>query len=230
MKEPAPKPVSQPAPAAADAPRAISVSVVEDDPEARALLQNWLGTTNGFRCASAHPDLPSALAGLPEARPDIVLMDLHLPGGSGIECIRRLKPRMTQTQFLVITVYDDSNSIYQALSAGATGYLLKRVSKKELFASLHLVQAGGSPMSNAIARRVAQAFALPALDQPGKDLSEREAAVLALLAQGHPEKEIAEKLGISRHTVHTYIRRIYEKLHVHSHAQAIARFSTQRQG
>ncbi|MCX6924376.1 MAG: response regulator transcription factor, partial [Verrucomicrobia bacterium] len=116
--------------------QAIAVSIVEDDRETRSLLENWLNTTHGFRCASAHPDAPSALAGLPEARPGIVLMDINLPGGSGIDCIRQLKPKMPQTQFLVITVYGDANSIYQALTAGATGYLLKRTSKEELFASL----------------------------------------------------------------------------------------------
>jgi DNA-binding NarL/FixJ family response regulator len=211
--------------------RAIAVSVVEDDPEARSLLESWLNRTQGFRCASAHPDAPSALAGLPEARPDIVLMDLNLPGGSGIDCIRRLKPKMPRTQFLVITVYGDANSIYQALTAGATGYLLKRTSKEELFASLRLIQAGGSPMSSGIARRVAQAFQAPvAAVGSGEELSTRECEVLDLLARGHPEKQIADKLGISRHTVHTYIRRIYEKLQVHSHAQAVARYSSREEG
>jgi len=208
------------------------VSIVEDDPEARGLLENWLNAAPGFRCSSTHPDVPSALAGLPGVRPDIVLMDINLPGGTGIDCIRELKPQMPLTQFLVITVYGDANSIYQALEAGATGYLLKRTSKEELFASLRLMQAGGSPMSSGIARRVAQAFQTPPVTETvaKEELSERECQVLELLARGHPEKVIADEMGISRHTVHTYIRRIYEKLQVHSQAQAVASYSKRRQG
>ncbi|MEI6604473.1 MAG: response regulator transcription factor [Verrucomicrobiota bacterium] len=211
--------------------RTIAVSIVEDDPEARGLLEDWLNAAPGFRCASTHPDVPSALAGLPGERPDIVLMDINLPGGTGIECIGLLKPQMPQTQFLVITVYDDANSIYQALEAGATGYLLKRTSKEELFASLRLLQAGGSPMSSGIARRVAQAFQVPPVTAAAaeEELSDRECEVLDLLARGHAEKEIADEMSISRHTVHTYIRRIYEKLQVHSQAQAVASYSKRQQ-
>ena len=149
---------------------------------------------------------------------------------SGIECVRQLKPKMPQTQFLMLTVYSDTNSIFQALEAGAVGYLLKRTSRDELFAALRLVQAGGSPISSGIARLVAQAFQTP---QPAaaenEALSERERQVLDLLSHGHPEKQIADRLKISPHTVHTYIRRIYEKLHVHSHAQAVAKYAGQTQ-
>jgi DNA-binding NarL/FixJ family response regulator len=206
----------------------IKVSIVEDDAEAREMLADWLGTTPGFSCLSTHSNGLSAVEALPSIQPEVVLMDINLPGLKGIECVRRLKPVMPQTQFLMLTVYGDTNSIFQALEAGAVGYLLKRTSKDELFAALKLVQAGGSPISSGIARRVAQAFQTPRLPTSEDEvLSERERQVIDLLSHGHPEKQIAERLGISPHTVHTYIRRIYEKLHVHSHAQAVAKYAEQ---
>ena len=204
------------------------VSIVEDDAEARQLLAEWLNATAQFRCASVHADGLAALKELPAVAPKIVLMDINMPGMQGIECVRRLKPEMPDTQFLMLTVYTDTKSIFQALAAGAIGYLLKRTSRNELLAALALVQAGGSPISSGIARLVAQAFQTPpapALDNG--ELSERERQVLDLLSQGHPEKQIADRLKISPHTVHTYIRRIYEKLHVHSHAQAVAKYTGQ---
>jgi len=205
------------------------VSIVEDDVEARELLAEWLNTTPQFQCASVHANGLMALKELPAVAPKIVLMDINMPGMQGIECVRRLKPSMPNTQFLMLTVYSDTKSIFEALAAGATGYLLKRTSRNELLAALGLVQAGGSPISSGIARLVAQAFEAPApavaLDNSG--LSERERQVLDLLSHGHPEKQIADHLKISPHTVHTYIRRIYEKLHVHSHAQAVAKYAGQ---
>ena len=205
------------------------VSIVEDDVEARELLAEWLNTTSQFQCASVHANGLMALKELPAVAPKIVLMDINMPGMQGIECVRRLKPSMPNTQFLMLTVYSDTKSIFEALAAGATGYLLKRTSRNELLAALGLVQAGGSPISSGIARLVAQAFEAPApavaLDNSG--LSERERQVLDLLSHGHPEKQIADHLKISPHTVHTYIRRIYEKLHVHSHAQAVAKYAGQ---
>jgi DNA-binding NarL/FixJ family response regulator len=207
----------------------IKVSIVEDDPELRQMLANWLEATPGFSCVSAHVDGTSAVAELPAVKPEIVLMDINLPGLRGIECVERLKPLMPGTHFLMLTVYGDTNSILQALEAGAIGYLLKRTSREELFAALKLVQAGGSPISSGIARRVAQVFHKPPTVAAPDDetLSERERQVLDLLSHGHPEKQIADRLGISPHTVHTYVRRIYEKLHVHSHAQAVAKYNEQ---
>jgi DNA-binding NarL/FixJ family response regulator len=213
-------------------PMRIRVSIVEDDSELRQMLGNWLETTPGFVCASAHASGTAAVAELPAVKPEVVLMDINLPGLRGIECVDRLKPLMPNTHFLMLTVYGDTNSIFQALEAGAVGYLLKRTSREELFAALRLVQAGGSPISSGIARRVAQVFQKPpaaAAPAPAGDesLSERERQVLDLLSHGHPEKQIADRLGISPHTVHTYVRRIYEKLHVHSHAQAVAKYNEQ---
>lgn len=204
----------------------LKISVVEDDAEARELLADWLNSTPDFCCVSTHDNGLAAVKELPGLRPEVVLMDINLPGLKGIECVRSLKPQMPQTQFLMLTVYSDNNSIFQALEAGAIGYLLKRTSRDELFAALRLVQAGGSPISSGIARRVAQAFQKPRPSAPAdQTLSDRERQVLDLLSLGHPEKQIADRLGISPHTVHTYIRRIYEKLHVHSHAQAVAKYA-----
>ena len=206
------------------------VSVVEDDAEARELLAEWLNSTTHFQCASTHADGLSAVEELPAVAPEIVLMDINLPGMKGIECVSRLKVEMPQTQFLMLTVYSDTKSIFRALAAGATGYLLKRTSEDELFAALRLVQTGGSPISSGIARLVAQSFQVRQTWETDDDaLSERERQVLDLLSCGHPEKQIADRLRISPHTVHTYIRRIYEKLHVHSHAQAVAKYVEQTQ-
>jgi DNA-binding NarL/FixJ family response regulator len=205
-----------------------SVSIVEDDADAREMLAEWLNSTPQFRCASVHADGAAALKELPAVAPQIVLMDINMPGMRGIDCVRQLKPIMPSTQFLMLTVYSDTKSIFQALAAGATGYLLKRTSQNELFAALSLVQAGGSPISSGVARLVAQAFQEPANPASGHEvLSERERQVLDLLSHGHPEKQIADHLKISYNTVHTYIRRIYEKLHVHSHAQAVAKYANQ---
>lgn len=237
-KNPAPPLPASPVPATfapAAVPASISgvptrISIAEDDTEAREMLAEWLNSTSHFRCVSAHADGVSALEELPAVAPEIVLMDINMPGMQGIECVRRLKPKMPQTQFLMLTVYADTQSIFQALEAGATGYLLKRASRDELFAALRLVQAGGSPISSGIARLVAQAMQTPPLPSVANDegaLSERERQVLDLLSHGHPEKQIADRLKISPHTVHTYIRRIYEKLHVHSHAQAVAKYAEQ---
>ncbi len=206
----------------------IKVAIVEDDAEAREMLKEWLDGTPGFKCAGALGDGLSAVGRLPALHPDVVLMDINLPGLKGIECVRRLKPVMLETHFLMLTVYGDTNSIFQALEAGAIGYLLKRTSKDELFAALKLVQAGGSPISSGIARRVAQVFQKPqAAVSDEETLSERERQVIDLLSHGHSEKQIADRLNISQHTVHTYIRRIYEKLQVHSHAQAVAKYAEQ---
>ena len=206
----------------------IQVSIVEDDAEARQLLADWLNETPGFQCVSSHGDGLSAVEELPVVQPEIVLMDINLPALNGIECVRRLKPLMPDTHFLMLTVYGDTDSIFQALEAGAIGYLLKRTARDELFAALKLVQAGGSPISSGIARRVWQVFQKPQSPASADEaLSERERQVLDLLSQGHPEKQIADRLKISPHTVHTYIRRIYEKLHVHSHAQAVAKYTEQ---
>jgi DNA-binding NarL/FixJ family response regulator len=204
----------------------ISVVVVEDDSSIRSILKTWLEEEEGFTCAGVFPDVESALPQIPLLKPDVAIVDINLPGLSGVECVRQLKPRVPGIQFVMLTVYEDSNHIFDALSAGATGYLVKTTSREALMAALREVHGGGSPMSGNIARKVVQILQQPKPKTMQSDeLSKRENEVLALLAQGYLYKEIAEALGIRLDTVNTYIRRIYEKLHVHSRAQAVARFT-----
>jgi len=204
----------------------ISVAIVEDDVPAREILAGWIRDADGFKCAGEFDDAETALARLPVENPSVVLFDINLPGMNGIECVRRLKPRLPNTQFVMVTVYEDANHIFDALSAGASGYMLKQTKRSELIDALKDVHAGGSPMSSQIARKVVQSFRRNESQTDGtNDLSPREREVIELLARGYLYKEIAEKLAISVPTVNTYIRRIYEKLHVRSRAQAVAIFT-----
>jgi len=206
----------------------ISVSIVEDDLPVRAIYAKWLKQAEGFRLVSQYGDGLAALAALPKDRPDVVLMDINLPGLNGVECVRQLKLKMPGMQFVMITVYEDPDRIFKALAAGATGYLLKQTQREELLAALRDVKRGGSPMSSGIARKVVQCFQTPVpagAEAELEQLSLREQEVLDMLARGFLYKEISEALKISDHTVDTYLRRIYEKLHVHSRAQATARYA-----
>jgi DNA-binding NarL/FixJ family response regulator len=207
----------------------ISVSIVEDNEQLRGTLAKVIARAEGFRCASDYGSAEDALAGLPKVKPDVVLMDINLPGMNGVECVRQLKTILPQTQVMMLTVYEDTENIFAALAAGANGYMLKRTPAKELIEAIHEVQRGGSPMTAHIARKVVSSFQRPAASTPAgagemSELSEREQQVLDLLAQGLIYKEIAEKLSISYETVHTYIRRIYEKLQVRTRTEAVAKF------
>ncbi len=205
--------------------------VVEDDTSVSGILKTWINETDDFTCVGVFPDVESALTPIVQQKPNIVLVDINLPGLSGIECVRQLKPQTPKTQFVMQTVYEDSNHIFDALTAGATAYLVKTTSREALINALREVHAGGSPMSSNIARKVVQLLQQPKKNQnllPADELSKRENEVLALLAQGYLYKEIADTLGISIQTVNTYIRRIYEKLQVHSRSQAVARYSNLR--
>lgn len=203
---------------------AITVAIVEDDAPARKIFASWINRADGFRCIGEYSDTESALIGLPDLRPQVVLSDINLPGLNGVECVRRLKPLLPQTQFVMLTVYEDADHIFQALAAGASGYLLKQVPRSQLLAALKDVHEGGSPMTSKIARKVVQAFQAtrPAATET-TELSPREQELLDLLARGYLYKEIADAMKISVGTVNTYIRRIYEKLHVRSRAQAVAK-------
>jgi len=204
----------------------IRVSIVEDDAPAREILAKWIEQAPGFKCVGEHETVEDALESLPAEKPSVVLMDINLPGMSGIEGVRRLKPLLPETQFLMLTVYHDTDHIFDALAAGATGYLLKQTPRNELLASIREVHAGGSPMSSNIARRVVQAFHRDDAPVPeSAKLSQREREVLELLARGYLYKEIIDLLNVSRGTLNTYIRRTYEKLHVRSRSQAVAKFS-----
>lgn len=203
----------------------ITVSIVEDNEQLRGTLARVLNRAEGFRCLSQYGDAESALQGLPRDRPEVVLMDINLPGLNGVECVRQLKQAMPGMLVIMLTVYEDTENIFNALAAGASGYLLKRTTSAELLEAIREVQRGGSPMTTHIARKVVQSFqkAGPS-PQPTENLSQREQEVLDCLSQGFLYKEIAEKLGISYETVHTYIRRIYEKLQVRTRTEAVAKF------
>ncbi len=212
---------------------AIQVALVEDDPGVRANLAKMIDGTPGFRCQAAYADGLAALAGIPANRPDVVLMDINLPGMLGPECVRRLKSVAPGLPVLMLTVYDDSEQVFKSLMAGATGYLLKRTPKDKLLEAIREVHDGGAPMSRQIARRVVQFFQqidqMPATANASRSpeiatLTEREEQVLAGLAKGHLYKEIADQLRISFETVRTHVRSIYEKLHVHSRTEAVLKY------
>ncbi len=202
----------------------ITVSIVEDDAEVRSSLARLIDSSPGYRCASQHASGEEALAQLPKVLPDVVLMDINLTGLNGVECVRRLKPLAPAMQIIMLTVYQNTEHIFNALAAGATGYLLKQTPPAELMAAIADVNGGGSPMNSHIARKIVQSFqrgAAPARESIA--LSPREAEVLDLLAKGYLYKEIADMLKLTYATVHTHIRHIYEKLHVRSRTEAVAK-------
>lgn len=205
-----------------------TVSIVEDNDQLRGTLARVLNRADGFQCVGEHGTAEAGLEEIPKEKPNVVLMDINLPGMNGVECVRKLKPLLPQTHIIMLTVYEDTDNIFNALAAGATGYMLKRTPRDELLAAIQDVLHGGSPMSAHIARKVVQSFQRPApATSPATEeaaLSPREKEVLDCLAQGFLYKEIAEKLGISYETVHTYIRRIYEKLQVRTRTEAVAKF------
>jgi len=204
---------------------AITVSIVEDNDQLRGTLARVISRAEDFQCVGQYPSAEAALEQLPKEKPNVVLMDINLPGMNGVECVRRLKPLVPDTQMVMLTVYEDTDNIFNALAAGASGYLLKRTTSAELLAAIRDVLKGGSPMTTHIARKVVQSFQKAgASPQSTENLSEREQQVLDCLSQGFLYKEIADKLGISYETVHTYIRRIYEKLQVRTRTEAVAKF------
>ena len=203
----------------------IKISIVEDSDKFRETLARVLNRAEGFRCISHYANAEEALKALPQDKPEVVLMDINLPGMNGVECVRQLKQLMPAIQVMMLTVYEDTENIFNALAAGATGYMLKRTPRDELLEAIREVHRGGSPMTTHIARKVVQSFQRTAsAASPTEALSPREQEVLDCLAQGFLYKEIAEKLNIGYETVHTYIRRIYEKLQVRTRTEAVAKF------
>lgn len=205
----------------------LRVGVVEDITELREMLASLLAASPGFECVGTWGTGEAALEGLPGVSPRVVLMDIQLPGLSGVECVRRLKPVMPRTEFLMHTVFEDHEQVFEALSAGATGYLVKKTRPEALLEAIRELDAGGSPMSGSIARRLVQVFAGNAATDKGVSvgaLSLREQEVLGRLSAGRRYKEIAEELHLSVHTVRTHLHRIYEKLQVHTKSAAIQRF------
>jgi DNA-binding NarL/FixJ family response regulator len=203
----------------------ISVSIVDDEKKLCQSIATFLDASPGFRCVSLYGSAKAALQHLPTDQPDVVLMDINMAGMDGIECVRHLKALIPKIQIVMLTVYEDTEKIFAALAAGATGYLLKRYEPEEILQAIRDVQAGGSPMSNSIARKVVASFQkADTANQKQNLLTVREQAVLDSLARGLAYKQIGDELGISINTIRTHLRHIYEKLHVQSRTEAVAKY------
>jgi len=204
-----------------------NVAIVEDNATLRQYLAEFIGGAPGHRCVCACASAEEALVRIPAAQPNVVLMDIHLPGESGIACTARLRQKMPDLQVIMLTVYKDIKMIFQALKAGACGYVLKRSDESEILEAIAEVRAGGAPMTSEVARMVVRSF----METPGNtgptgtdQLSARELEILALVAEGFANKEIASRLNISNATVRTHLMHIYEKLHVRCRTEAAARY------
>jgi DNA-binding NarL/FixJ family response regulator len=199
----------------------ISIAIIEDDEDIRESLKILIQTTEDFECAGTFADAETGLEFLTANPADIVLMDIHLPGMDGIECVRQLKSVHPEMQFIMCTIFQDDNSVFNALKAGATGYLLKNDDPGKIIDAIHELDAGGSPITPQIARRVMESFKRPAVNDAIHLLTKRETEMLGLLAKGFRYKEIADKLCISTETVRKHINNIYQKLHVQSRIEAV---------
>jgi DNA-binding NarL/FixJ family response regulator len=203
----------------------ISFSIVDDDKNLGQSIANYVKRSTGFRCLSLYGSGEAALKGLPRDQPDVVLMDINMAGMDGIECVGRLKAVMPGIHILMLTVYEDTGKIFKALAAGASGYLLKRLTPSKLLQAIREVHEGGSPMSGSIARKVVASFqAAPGSGQYLAQLSPREQTILERLARGLTYQAIADELGISVNTIRSHLRRVYEKLHVQSRTEAVVKF------
>ena len=200
----------------------ISIAIVEDLDEVRDGLKNFISLSTDFKVVGVYKTGEEACDSLPAASPDIVIMDINLPGISGIECIRRVKDRSPSTQFMMFTVYENDEKVFEALKAGASGYLLKNTGLLQIVESVKELYEGGSPMSANIARKLVNLFhQSPKNNSPVEVLSNRENEILLLLSKGLLYKEIADQLQISTGTVRQHIHNIYEKLHVQNRTEAI---------
>ena len=203
----------------------IKVALVEDQAAMRRNLELMLRRATGVKCVCACSSAEEALAEIPRHRPDVILMDINLPGASGIECTARLKQLLPNVQVIMLTVYRDTASIFNALKAGACGYLLKRAAPAEVLEAITSIRTGGAPMTSEIARKIVTAFQSPAPNPTDAvALTEREIEILELLSQGRVSKEIADQLAISYNTVRVHTTHIYEKLHVRSRSEALLKF------
>lgn len=212
------------------------VCIVEDNPDIRSSLEEWLISSPDFTCVGVFSNAETALVEIPRHKPDVVLMDIQLPGQSGIACTAKLRQTLPSLQVIVITVYRDRNLVYEALKAGASGYLLKRSTPEEISRAITEVCSGGAPMTPEIARMLVETFQKPGPSAPlgdgGKapesqaDLSDREMQVLSLVSRGLSNKEIGTELNISFFTVRAHLRKIYEKLHVRCRIEAIAKYQS----
>src|SRR3954470_12674341 len=203
----------------------IRVSIVEDNATLRGTLEKMFNEAPGMQCVSAHPTGEDAVNNMPAANPDVALVDIHLPGMGGIECVAKLKWQFPQLQMLMLTRYEQNDLIFNSIRAGASGYLLKNTPPAELIQAIEQVHAGGAPMSMQIARKVVDHFRQ--IQKPASDvekLTQREQEILELLSKGYYYKEIGDTLGISYNTVRTHLQHIYEKLHVQSRTGAVLKF------
>ena len=204
---------------------AITFCIVEDSLEFRESVVRFLQEASEFQCLGAFTSAEEAVVEVPRLKPEVVLMDINLPGMSGIECVRKLKAAEPTMPIMMFTVYENSDQVFEALSAGACGYLVKNTEPEKLLEAIHDLHRGGSPMSSHIARKVVLSFQPTRSAKPlTEQLSQREQKVLELLAKGSAYKQIAVELGISMGTINTYIRRIYEKLHVNCRTDAVVKF------
>jgi DNA-binding NarL/FixJ family response regulator len=207
------------------------IAIVEDSRVIRESLMEFVQTDPELRCVCACATAEEALQVIPEHQPEIVLMDIQLPNLSGIECTAQLKQQLPALQIIMVTVYEDTDRIFKALRAGASGYLLKRCTAAELVAAIHEVRQGGAPMSREIARKVIFSFQEPlAMAAEVAELSPREREILELLAAGHPTKTIADRLGLTDGTVRWHLRHVYDKLHVRSRTEAALKFRSAKTG
>ena len=204
---------------------ALRVGIVEDVEQLRSEFIHLVATAGDMTCVGAFPNAEAALAALPALSADAVLMDVNLPGMNGIECVRRLKSQAPNVHVVMLTAFDDTDSIFESLQAGATGYVLKRAPVDQILGAVREVCAGGAPMSGSIARKVVQFFSKRGPAPELAALSDRERAVLTALSQGQQYKEIADTVGISINTVRKHIKSIYEKLHVNSRAEAVKKLA-----
>jgi len=203
----------------------IKVAIVDDDDGIRAGLATLIRRDHALRLVGDYADAEAALKEIPHRPPDVVLMDINLPGINGVECVRQLKSSLPAVQFLMLTVYEDSDSLFNSLKAGASGYLLKRTASARLLDAIRDVYGGGSPMTPQLARRVVQFFSKPADGAASvARLTPGEREFLDQLAKGYAYKEIADRMTISIDTVRSYVRTVYEKLHVHSRTEAVVKY------
>jgi DNA-binding NarL/FixJ family response regulator len=202
----------------------IKVAIVDDDEGIRASLATLIRRSPSFKLTGDYADGETAIKEIPRHPPDVVLMDINMPGMKGFECVRQIKTAMPQVQFLMLTVYEDSDSLFSSLKAGASGYLLKRTASARLLEAIRDVHSGGSPMSPHLARRVVQFFSRPEGESPISRLTPGEKEFLDQLANGYAYKEIADRMKISIDTVRSYVRTVYEKLHVHSRTEAVVKY------
>lgn len=207
------------------------VAIVEDNKIVREGFASFVNAEPDFKCVCTCGTAEEALEEIPKYQPDVVLMDIHLPKLSGIECTARLKQLLPKLQIIMVTVYEDPERTFKALRAGACGYLLKRCSPEELVAAIHEVREGGAPMTREIARKVIASFQEPVMVAAQVEtLSPREQEILELLAKGFPNKEIARRVGLTATTVRWHLQNVYQKLHVRSRTEATAKFYTNKPG